>query len=403
MFTVSPFLRHLAVAGFALCFAARLQAQLTVTNLGYYSGYVSGVTNGGVVVGNGNMGAFRWTADEGLSLLGPASDGRSTYADAITSDGTTVVGSVSGGDQLAFRWSKSTGVQLLAPVPGYQNTISSDVSADGSKTVVTGYNPNTTEAETFVRSESGSHPIGHLPGNNSTWGKISNDGSVVAGSSKLVTSAGIQRAGGFRWTEAGGMEDLGFDPDTINNEINNISGDGSTIVGHIHDGVFNQTAVRWTADEGLIPLREMGTDLSSSAYAVSGDGSMIVGFVDSSVNFGDRTPFVWTPEIGMISLTDALIHQFGLHDLLGGSNIATAISDNGRYIAGYGQWFGGDYRGWVIDRGENAIAFEVPEIPVTPIPEPSTYGLMGVFGLAMATFVRRWRKVRHAASGRTEA
>jgi uncharacterized membrane protein len=89
-----------------------------------------------------------------------------------------------------------------------------------------------------------------------------------------------------------------------------VSADGNVVVGesyrrYLVDGRYSSTfeAIRWTLEggiEGLGGLREI--DPESSAHDVSADGSVIVG--TSFVGEGsDRSPFQWTPEAGMESLS----------------------------------------------------------------------------------------------------
>ena len=89
-----------------------------------------------------------------------------------------------------------------------------------------------------------------------------------------------------------------------------VSADGNVVVGmspwsYLADGRYYSTeeAIRWTLEggiEGLGGLREI--DPGSSAYDVSADGTVIVG--TALVGEGsDRSPFRWTPDGGMESLS----------------------------------------------------------------------------------------------------
>ena len=108
---------------------------------------------------------------------------------------------------------------------------------------------------------------------------VSNDGSVVVGWRNSPTSI-TQRA--FRWTEAGGMADLGELIAGGFSLATDVSLDGLVIVGQAaSDTEFaNGHAFRWTGADGMVDLGGFGgvDDIHSSiATATNGDGSVVVG------------------------------------------------------------------------------------------------------------------------------
>jgi hypothetical protein len=389
MITPPPMKKMLwpAAFTFAALAALPLQAQVAFYGLGFQAGTVSAVTDQGVAVGSGPQGGYRWTAATGLSFLSSAPP--YAYAGDVTADGKTIIGSLGTTPQTPFRWTAETGVQDLGPTPGHPNTVASAISSDGSTIVVTGYDPDTSVATTYLKTDGGLQSVGHLPGANSTWGRLSNDGTVVSGTSREVSSSGILHSEAYRWTADGGIVGLGFAPGTTSNDAWGMSGDGSTIVGLSLVGTRYQ-AFRWTQETGVVQLHEANPDEDSAADDATFDGSLIVGHMNFQGSDGDQ-PFVWTLETGMISLVDALRYQFGLDDELFGWNLgrATTVSDNGRYIGGYGTWFG-SAQAWILDRGENPEAFQIPIVPMQPVPEPSTYGAIGAIGLLVLALQRRF-------------
>jgi probable HAF family extracellular repeat protein len=181
--------------------------------------------------------------------------------------------------------------------------------------------------------------LGTLGGDESEAFGVSMGGSVVVGRSK--NADGRWRA--FRWTQAGGMQDLG----TLGGDESmayGVSADGSVVVGAAknadgHWRAFRWTQAGWTQAGGMQDLGTLGGN-GSMAYGVSADGSVVVGMATKKVEgfIGGRYErryvrfevariFRWTQASGMKELSGYLY---------------TAISPDGRYIAGYGYkslWF----------------------------------------------------------------
>jgi hypothetical protein len=100
-------------------------------------------SDGKVIVGfasySGVSKAYRWTAEQGVELLGdlPASNNP-----RLSSDGAVIVG---GNGGQAFRWSEAGGMIGLGTLPGTINSFSSAVSSDGSIVVGSGSNGDVTD------------------------------------------------------------------------------------------------------------------------------------------------------------------------------------------------------------------------------------------------------------------
>ena len=87
----------------------------------------------------------------------------------------------------------------------------------------------------------------------------------------------------FRWTQTGGMRDLGTINDAAGfSSANSVSGDGSVVVGEsaipkIQNSFFSH-AFRWTSSGGMADLGTLGNVAGySSATATNFDGSVVVG------------------------------------------------------------------------------------------------------------------------------
>lgn len=130
----------------------------------------------------------------------------------------------------------------------------------------------------------------------------------------------------FRWTAAGGFEDLG--PGDSSNSAIGISSDGTTIIsGYVGPDGFSSPAI-WK-NGTLVDLghpKNGCSDLASSwgsGYGVSGDGSVAVGL---AWNCHGAEGFKWTAKRGNVSLG----HPPGRH-----SSRASAVSADGKTIVGF--------------------------------------------------------------------
>jgi probable HAF family extracellular repeat protein len=147
---------------------------------------------------------------------------------------------------------------------------------------------------------------------------LSSEGTTVTG---LTFDFGSQRA--FRWTSAGGMEDLGVLAGDSRSEANAVNGNGSVIVGRSDNATGGTRAFRWTAAGGMENLGTLPGGNRSIAHGVSGDGSAVVGYSHSS---GGYRAFRWTAQ-GIQSL--------GV--LPGGADsFALGISADGSVVVGSG-------------------------------------------------------------------
>jgi probable HAF family extracellular repeat protein len=167
--------------------------------------------------------------------------------------------------------------------------------------------------------------LGNLGGHSSYGLGVSADGSVVTGYSSDHNDSQLP----FRWTNAGGMQNLGFVPGYFASIGQAVSGDGSVIAGYGQFPNFGSTsrAARWTAGGGWQNLGAAPGFSYSMGYAISGDGSVVVGRSYQNDN-PTQTPTHasrWTSASGMQDL-----------GTLGGVNSSAAgISANGQVVTGY--------------------------------------------------------------------
>jgi len=207
----------------------------------------------------------------------------------------------------------------------------------------------------------------------------SGDGSVIVGPTFEEDPRDPGNFGliGYRYSDAGGKE-LILSPvlDTFSTAAA-VSADGTTVVGMVNfirtfpDGLESSNAYIHTPDGGLQILSDLfDAGDRYEAFDVDADGSHVVGFADDFL--GRRKAVVWETD----ELTPQIIPEVpGNLDKM----IATAISRNGRYVAGFSLTFldpGGNFRedAWIFDRQTNEIELlgETPSGFFTAVPAAIT-------------------------------
>lgn len=136
------------------------------------------------------------------------------------------------------------------------------------------------------------------------------DGSVVVGTLASPVHA-------FRWTAAGGLQDLGLPPGGTESKALDVSADGNIVVG---TATTAQGSLAWIWDEavGMRSIGTLGAD-ANGATAVSADGMIVVGY-------SGHHAFRWTSEDGMVDISPDVPDT--------GTASALAISADGTTIVG---------------------------------------------------------------------
>lgn len=203
-------------------------------------------------------------------LLGALGTGIVSGANAVSSDGSVIVGG-----------SRTTGSNLPYHAWRYASGTMTDLGVLGSDTYT-----NATD--------------------------VSDDGLVVVGLSILSSTS---RA--FRWTSGGGMVSLGTGSTSAYRVF--VSSDGNTAAGVKGS---NDSFV-WTSGGGYVTLTKSGIFAQALAYGLSKDGTTIVGTALDLTSSYYRA-FYWTSGTGIVSLWNGVSTDEG----------ATCVSGDGSVIGG---------------------------------------------------------------------
>lgn len=300
-------------------------------------------------------------------------------ARGVSADGQTIVGLVNSD---AFHGALA-GTEFVFPLfgPGVIRlyTIAEGVSANGN--AVVGWGTRDSQEKGFEGYEAlfwtqadGFLALGDLPG-----GVYGSKGFAISGDGQTIVGQGEGPSGpeAFRWTQPAGFVGLGDLPGgEFNSTAQAASALGQVIVGRATSSLGSE-AFRWTEQTGLVGLGDLpGGGFDSSAEDVSDDGTFLVGWGATAEG---REAMVWRQDLGMRSLSELLRTDYGLAAPLSGWRLetASAVSGDGRTIAGWGVNPAGQYEAWRVQF----------------VPEPAA-GLLMVAGIALLTAARLRRGKR---------
>ncbi len=277
----------------------------------------------------------------GFWSVGLPAGGTQSQSQALSADGKLAAGvsSIDGtpyNPAPGFIWNRSNGRYDFGLEPGMP--LASDVwgmSSDGTMLAGRMYStPGYANHRAYRRVGNGPlQDLGVLPGQVQAQANgISGDGTIVVGSSERPDGpyTGVARQA-FRWTEATGMQGLGYlRPNGTYSVARAISRDGSTVVGVSQsDGMFGPIeAFAWRKGEGMRYLAALpgAPHTSTTARAVNADGSVVVGA--SPIPAGPTPPFIDHGARWM----DGVIQDLGTVPGFTRSH-ALAVDDSGDVIA----------------------------------------------------------------------
>jgi len=326
----------------------------TFVDLGILPGYTSSQagavsSDGTVVVGTAttaarNRQAFRWNSLQGMVGLGFMAGGTFSTATAVSANGAVIVG---GGDALntnpltGFRWTADEGAQPVEALPASHLCHVAGVSGDGAVVVGTCLQVNNTAFR--WTASMGSVALGRFgTGSNqqSAALAISMDGSVIVGAGHPALTGAVM------WSADGSPTILGKLPGDAAGAATAVSRDGSVVVGSSTDNAGTSRAFRWTQQTGMVDLgNSVSGLLGSFASSVSGSGNIIVGWGPTAN--GD-VALIWDTDHGLRPLDVALEADYQTQITGWKLTQATAISDDGRTIAGFGTNPQGQTEAWIV-------------------------------------------------------
>jgi len=357
--TYTPITASPAVSTKANITFARVPGAPLLYQLGY-GAFVGGLSgDGSIAVGGYDRGGplFRWTANQGVQSMNVAGvggvvsisrNGRYMSSNLLDVNSDTDIG--------AYRWDAKNGWLRVRPNGSCGTDTNSNFAVDNNGSVYgltyntcTDYKgfrwiPNTALGSieypsSFKRSDG--------KWANSRIDQVSADGSIAVGWQEAEWGGWL----GSVWHN--GKPELITDAngDSVS-EAFTVSGDGATIAGQLFDGQFPFDGSGWRRDTNSTTLQyvqPLNSDASPlNPYALSGDGSVMTGFSGSPWFSIQPLPFIWTKELGAVSLDDFVKHQGTAMEQWSSLWSPGAISDDGGTIAGTGLGFQ-YYGGWVLD------------------------------------------------------
>lgn len=289
---------YVTLSGLLYTYHAYKYENGTYSNLGTGSSAYAITSDGSTIVGSNNGSAARFNADGTITDLGVLSGGSVAGATAISDDGSVIVGYSSTsflGPIHAFKY--QGGVMTDLGTLGGPSSSAEDVSANGLVIVGSSMFDGTGKYHAFKYENSVMSNLGTLGGAQSFAYATSDDGSVIIGDSEFD---GTTNTHAFKY-QNGVMADIGTLGGTNSNGYS-VSGNGQVIVG---TSQLAGDAVHHAFKYVNGTMTDLGTlgGSNSNAYAISQDGRIIVGTSDITGNT-DSHNFILLNSDGISGMVD---------------------------------------------------------------------------------------------------
>ena len=336
--------------------------------------------DGSVVVGSvttpgGVAEAAEWTQSSPIVLKGASGNPVQGNATGVSNDGTVIVGVLDGTQGIpttpAFSWTNGVETTITGlGSPSYSTA--SAVSPNGSIIVggagFGGYDLG------YVLNGTNS-PV-EIPAKNTVSGldsasasAVSSDGSVVAGT-YFATGTSLNGSP-FVWID-GQFHEI-IESGASSGTATAVSSDGSVVVGEQTFFSGSQLAFSWTAQNGPtnLPFPD-GVSTPMTATGVSDNGSFIVGYYGGTGASPSATTmaFIWNQAT---KTTESLKQYLG--DLVPAGwklTVATAITHDGNTIVGEGIDPGGRQESWIVTGLNPTTPTPTSPTPTSPTPTSPT-------------------------------
>ncbi|MFV0140295.1 T9SS type A sorting domain-containing protein [Empedobacter falsenii] len=315
---------------------------------------VTDISNNGVAVGNAaGVLHFKWTKEDGPSVIGELS-GSDDYISGnttISADGTLVSGTMTnpdtGNDELALYNISNNKWEFI----GGKDTSAWGMSSNGETLVGLKFLTASQALPIVWNRKDG---IKQLPstfsGKSARANSVNNDGTMVVGwqDGENGFRKGVYWKNGVQThiTDAEG---------NLVGEALSVSADGNIIAGFNDPEayIFNVITNAYTK------IVHPDPEFSTSIVAISDDGNTAIGYAKPwYATNTDGEGFIWFKDKGMIKVDD-YVKEVGFEDKGFTFVLPTGMSPNGEYIGGIGiNWEEMDLKGFVIKLKENLATNE---------------------------------------------
>ncbi|CUS34680.1 hypothetical protein [Candidatus Nitrospira nitrificans] len=270
----------------------------------------------------------------------------------INNDGSCIVGYQDNGDFTpfhAFRWTQTTGPVDLGTLDPPNNASRSSFATDTNQncSVVVGFSDLTAGGATqhaFRWTQDGGMADLGVPTNGGPHSRalgVSGAGTVIVGDADFP-AGGFTRKGAFRWT-SGFFTDL--IPGNTNSLATAVSTDGTVVVGQVGTSTAS-SAFRWVVPTPPVqpvmqPIGPLPGHTTAAATGVSDNGKIVVGISNPNflqyqgtvLGWNQGIAFRWTQAKGIQDLRQILIN--GGVDMTGITLVSvTGMSRDGQWIQG---------------------------------------------------------------------